>query len=133
LYNHPKVIKTRNFVNKQVNKVVNNPLSNWLKEVAYQVGGVPYPEFLCHKSDDEYEYLRLFVKDYPTKNLVLRWIRLLLRKELFEVRVQLTSSSEFAMDVSKLWLWKKIQLKNYVNKFFRGDKVFRFRRILTYK
>jgi len=125
-----KIINFFNKYNKVVNFIINNRLSLWIKETFYYFFGTPYPEYFYCKKDDV--YLRKFEKTYPTKNIVLRVIKLLLKKELYEVRLGTASASSRALDVSKMFFVRKRVLLKDVNKFFNGEKEFKLKRIITY-
>ena len=123
-------IRFANFYNRIINFFVNNRASLWIKEVFYSMI-IPYPEFLY--DDFEGYYFKSISKSYITKNRLLRLIRLILKSELVVVEVSLATSPDHALDTSKIGAIKKRLIKRDVNKFFRGEKIFRFKRILEYK
>lgn len=113
-----KIISFVNFYNKIVNFLVNNKISIFIKE-AFYLFGVPYPEYLF--SDDEGDYLVDYKKG-KTED----------RKTIVEFRT--TPELKYALDLSKMWFWKKYYVRYVVNKTAKeyGRGLFRFRRILTY-
>ena len=121
------LIRFANGYNKIVNLIVNNRLSNWLKEVLWI--NTNYPVFLYSDLTDE--YVGEFRKEYQVKSF---WKRLVLMNKLQDVEMVLTTSSKYAEDFQGLWRFQKKSLLRDVNKFFNdGSRVFRFRRILEYK
>jgi hypothetical protein len=114
-----KIISFVNFWNKIENFLVNNKVSIFIKEAFYLLFGVPYPEYLF--SDNEGDYLVDYQKGKTEED-----------KTIVEFRT--TPELRFALDVSKMWFWKKYYIRYVVNKTAKeyGRGTFRFKRILTY-
>lgn len=114
-----KIISIVNKWNKIVNFFVNNRISIWIKEAFYVLAGVPYPEYLF--SDTEGDYLVDYQKGKTEEGKVI-------------VEFRTTPELKYALDVSKMWFWKKYYIRHVVNKTAKeyGRGSFRFKRILTY-
>lgn len=123
-----------NHWNRFISKILNNRLSAWIKELFYVLFGMPYSEYLCWDNlmdSGEVGYVREVRKTYQTENIILRWFRLLFNLEIVNFETDLASDPKFALDVSKLGLIKKLQLRKDVNRAF-NTKEFKFKRVLTY-
>jgi hypothetical protein len=106
---------------KVINWIVNNPLSNLIKETFYFIFGIPYPEYIYNDSTSEYvvSYIKGRNEDGETV-----------------VEFKTTPEVEYALDTSQMWFWKKRRMLHGVNKtwgIYNGDGVYRFKRILTYR
>jgi len=114
-----KIISFVNFYNKIINFLVNNKISIFIKEAFYLLFGIPYPEYLF--SNDEGDYLVDYQKGKTEEG-----------KTIVEFRT--TPELKFALDVSKMWFWKKYYIRYIVNKTAKeyGRSQFRFKRMLTY-
>lgn len=116
-----KVIYYVNKYNRFENFIVNNKVSIFIKELFYRtLIGVPYPEYLF--SDNENDYLVDYKKGKTKEGKVI---------------VEFTTSPtyKFALDVSKMWVFKKYYIKYIINKTSKEYKrgTFRFKRILIYQ
>lgn len=123
-----KLIGFSNKWNSIENKIVNNRLSNWIKELFYQLFGVPYPEYLYNEKMNDYvvAYSQGFV---PTtlnfKGFSIPFIG-------FATEISTTPEQKFALNVAKLWVLKRNYIKSMVNKSWKkygGEGVYRSKRI----
>lgn len=121
MYYKPQwIIKAQNALNKVMNAIVNNPLSNWIKETFYLLFGVPYPEYLYNPEAKDYVVRYLKGKTEDGKPLV---------------EVSTTPDIKYALDVSKVAFYKKRYMLYAINKTWKlqgGEGEYRFKRILTY-
>lgn len=114
-----EIISFVNYWNKIENFLVNNKISILIKEAFYLLFGVPYPEYLFSNEDNDYVVDLQKGKTEDGKIIV-------------EFRT--TPDVKYALNVSKMWFWKKYYIKYVVNKTAKeyGRSTFRFKRILTY-
>jgi len=121
IYYKPQwLIKIQNKVNKVLNVIVNNPISNWIKEAFYSAFGVPYPEYMFNPVQNDY---------------VVRYVKGKSEDGKPMVEVSTTPDLKYALDVSKMWIWKKKYMLYAVNKTWKlneGEGEYRFKRVLTY-
>ena len=120
IYYKPQwLIKIQNRVNKVTNTIVNNPISNCIKEAFYSLN-FPYQEYLF--SDDGEDYLVDYKKGKTEDGKII-------------VEFRTTPELKYALDVSKMIIFKKYYVKYVINRTSkeygrRGD--FRFKRYLIY-
>ena len=114
-----KIISFINFYNKIVNFLVNNRVSIFIKEAFYSLS-FPYQEHLF--SDEEMDYLVDYKKGKTEDGKVI-------------VEFRTTPELKYALDISKMIIFKKYYIKYVVNKTSKayGRKGgFRFKRFLIY-
>jgi len=118
------LIRISNTINRQVSNIVNNRFSNWLKEV-FNIG-MDYPLYLyCDATE---EFLNKFDKEYQQKS----WIkRIVSGNKRIDATLTLTNLPKYGIDFRKKWSFQRNKILKDVNKFFNGEKIFRFRGIMT--
>lgn len=111
----PERIKMENSFNRFVNVIVNNRISNGIKALWMTVFGSGSAEYLYEPSTGE--YINLFTKERLDDGRT-------------GVTVTVAVGIGGATDYTKLnWFQKRSLLKD-VNRFFNGEKSFRWQRVI---
>lgn len=130
-YVHPFVIRIVNLYNKIYNFLYNNRFMNAIKELFYQLLGVPYPEYMYN--DLVNDYVVSFTKGKAEEFYYVFGIKTPFRKTLVEVKT--SPNMKYALDISKYNIVRKkytFYIVNRTLKEFGGDGIYRTKRILTY-
>ncbi len=115
-----RMINLENRVNKVKDLILNNKVSNTIKEAFYSFK-TPYPEYLF--SDGGEDYLVEYKKGKTEDNKVI-------------VEFKTTPDPKFALDISKVFIFKKYYIRYIINKTskeYGRSSDFRFKRFLTYR
>lgn len=125
-------ISFSNKYNFVINFFVNNRMFLSAKDFLSNIFGTSYPEFLYNSQTNEY-LVDLTLK-YSTKNIFLRWIKILRDTEHTEAEMRTTPNRNYALDTSKIPFWRKKSLRNNANRAwsFNGNGKFEYKRILEY-